>query len=38
MDKVGSCATLLTYLIKVFECIVNDFLITKLKVYGLHKT
>lgn len=38
MDKGGSCATLLTYLSKAFECIVTDFLITKLKVYRSHKT
>ena len=34
VDKGKSCAVLLTDLNKVFDCIVDDFLIAKLEAYG----
>ena len=34
MDKGKSCAALLTDLSKAFDCIVHEFLIAKLDVFG----
>ena len=35
LDQGGICGALLTDLSKVFDCLVHDFLITKLEAYGL---
>ena len=36
IDNSGLFAPLLTDWFKAFNCIVHDFLIAKLKAYGLH--